>query len=186
MGPRNKLLLPMDGGTLVRRTAKELAKFPFQESVFVTGYEADLVTPELISFDAILTHNARYKEGMSTSLKAGLRALTKPCDGVVIVHGDRPSFRIEVVQRLAQEFYKRRGPLILFPRWRGRRGHPTLVSRHFFDEILNEFEGDYDLGYLMRRSLNAVLPIDVEDVGVTEDLDIPEDVPELSRCHLGT
>lgn len=183
MGLRNKLLLTVEGGPLVRRTAKEISKYPFQECVFVTGYESELITPELISFDARIVHNPHYKSGIHASIRVGLRALTRPCEGAVIVHADRPRFHVEVIYRLAQVFQTTRGPRLAFPTWRGRRGHPLLVSKEFFPEILAEPDGDYDLGYLLRRNLSALLPVAVPDAGVVEDIDVPEDLQALEDCR---
>lgn len=179
MGLKNKLLISIEGSPLIRRTMKEVAKFPFQETAIVTGYEADLITPEIISFDAHIAHNPNYKSGLFSSIRAGLNAVSQDCEGVVFVHADRPMFHVEVIQKLAMIFHKTDGPRILYPRFQGRRGQPTLVSSDFFEEIRGEIDGDYDLDFLMRRHPAAVLPIDVNDDGVLEDLNVPEDAEEL-------
>lgn len=193
MGNQNKLLIKVPGGPLVRRTAKEIQKYPFHEVVFVTGYESDLITPELISFDARIVHNPVYKSGLHSSIRLGLGALTedclgmglprarrRACDGVVFVHADRPRFHIETVQRMAQSFYefrqdRPRDPCVLYPTYQGRRGHPFLVSREYYLEILAQPDGDYDLDYLLRRHPESAREVEVTDASISEDLNLPED-----------
>jgi molybdenum cofactor cytidylyltransferase len=178
MGSANKLLLPIDNKSFVRRSSEELLKYPFQEIVAVTGHEADLVKREIPSLRAI--HNENHKNGMHSSIRAGLLSLETQPEGFMICLSDQPRLSISVVQDLVKKFLQGTGPRIVFPVFESQKGHPVVISHHFIDEILAEPDGDYGCSYLFKRHPESLQLLTVIDSGVLIDVDTPEDYKEHS------
>ncbi|HEY2663799.1 MAG TPA: NTP transferase domain-containing protein, partial [Candidatus Binataceae bacterium] len=77
-------------------------------------------------------------------------------------------------QRLVAEYVRIR-PCILAARHHGRRGHPVIFSRALFDELLDAPE-DHGARAVVNRVPSRVAYFEVEDSGVTLDLDTPADL----------
>ena len=72
MGEANKLLLPVGGEPLVRRTARLLASLDNARVMVVLGHEADEVRAALAGLDVELTVNPAHAEGQRSSVYHGL------------------------------------------------------------------------------------------------------------------
>ena len=72
MGADNKLLLPIDGEPVVRRTARQLLGAGLEEVVVVLGHEADSVSGALDGLAVRAVVNPDYRDGQMTSVRAGL------------------------------------------------------------------------------------------------------------------
>jgi molybdenum cofactor cytidylyltransferase len=92
-GP-NKLLLPLaNGSAVIRTTMERLARarqHGLNDIVAVLGHEADLIKHELAGLPVRTVVNQRFLEGMSSSLKAGVRAMRRDAEAAMIVLGDQP------------------------------------------------------------------------------------------------
>ncbi|HVL73390.1 MAG TPA: NTP transferase domain-containing protein, partial [Beijerinckiaceae bacterium] len=75
MGGPNKLLARIDGVPLVRRTADAALMSDTGPVIVVTGHQAEAVRAALAGLDLRFVHNPDYPEGLSTSLRAGIRAV---------------------------------------------------------------------------------------------------------------
>ncbi len=90
MGADNKLLLPIDGEPVVRRTARQILAAGPEEIIVVLGHEADLVCHALDGLAIRAVVNPAWRDGQMTSVHAGLAALSAPVDGIMICLADQP------------------------------------------------------------------------------------------------
>lgn len=93
MGGLNKLLLPVAGKPLLRRTLDTLAAANPTEIVVVLGHQCEQISALLKDVGVRVAINSRYREGQMTSVEAGLAALSLPCEGVMVCLGDQPMLR---------------------------------------------------------------------------------------------
>ncbi len=80
------------------------------------------------SFNFRCVHNARFAEGLGTSIAAGSCALHPEINGVFIALGDMPEIDPEVYRTLAGKFTQRS---IIVPLHQGARGHPVLFCKSY-------------------------------------------------------
>src|SRR5258705_1275348 len=71
----NKLLQEWRGKPLLRWTVEASLASPAEALIVVTGHEAAKIAAALSGLDITYVHNAQFREGLSTSLKAGLAAV---------------------------------------------------------------------------------------------------------------
>lgn len=175
MGTVNKLLLSVEGRSLVRYTAEKLKSFPFKEIIVVTGFEAKEIEEEILSLHLKTVHNSNFETGMHSSIRAGISHLSKDAKGFAVALADQPWLGHHVLNKLMYEFAQRQGPRIITPCVDGQRGNPVIISTHFIPEILAEPDGDYGCSYLLKRHPEVVLEVQVDDGGVLIDIDTPQD-----------
>ncbi len=129
-----KLLAPVDGVSLVRRTVEQVVVAGVDAIIVVLGREYEAVRAALAGMPVRLVVNSRFREGMCTSLRAGIRELGRSVDAAVIVLGDQPGISAETILGLIAE-YRATGQSIVVPVYDGVRGHPVLFDASVFPEL---------------------------------------------------
>ncbi|HOA15521.1 MAG TPA: NTP transferase domain-containing protein [Bacillota bacterium] len=161
----NKLLLDLEGLPVIRRSVASIAPF-CTKTIVVTGHLEEQVVSALSGVPGILlVHNRSYREGMFSSVKAGLAAVTS--DRCVFLPGDIPLVCPSVTGRLLSCEAD-----IIVPRHEGKAGHPVVFSRKAIDSIL-EGKGFETLRDFIRSRGAEYVDVDCE--GILNDLDTEED-----------
>lgn len=174
-----KPLLPIGPRTFVAHLAALMLKW-VPRLVVVVGAEAARVRAALPPDSRIVTvENRDYASGQLASLKVGLAALGDVADAALVHLADHPLVQAATFGKLVQA-YARAGWPIAIARHRGRRGHPIIFARSLFVELMwaPESEG---ARAVVNRDPSRVCYVEVDDPGVTLDLDTPED---LARAGL--
>lgn len=174
-----KALLEIEGRTFVAHTAESMLS-AMDRLIVVVGAYADRVRRAMPADARItVTENRDYQRGQLSSIKSGLRAVSANADGVVIHLTDHPIVKPETFFRLAQAYDRHSAP-ILIARNRGRRGHPVLFAHALLGELMAAPENE-GARSVVNSNPDRVVYVDVDDAGVTLDLDTPDD---LARAGL--
>jgi molybdenum cofactor cytidylyltransferase len=64
---------------------------------------------------------------------------------------------------------------IIRPRYKGQAGHPVIFGRRFWSE-LEQVSGEEGARELFKRCIQDCIWVDVDDSGVTRDIDYPRDL----------
>jgi len=124
-----KALLTLDGETFLARVTRLLRRPGVERVTAVLGHEADRVRREAaLPPDVGVTVNARYADGMLTSILAGLdHAEAAGADAVLVHPVDHPLVEAATVDAVAAALAQ--GATIAVPSHGGRRGHPAGFAR---------------------------------------------------------
>ena len=169
----NKLLMPLRGKPLVRHAVKAAIASRAATVIVVTGNNAEDVKGSLRGLTIEFVNNDEYSNGLSTSLRCGLNALPKDCDGAVILLGDMPLVAPGLIDGLIAAFDPAQGRAIVVPVRQGRRGNPVLWAKRFFPEML-ALDGDIGAKGLMALHRGLVHELDTAEDGPFIDFDTPE------------
>lgn len=169
---RQKLTLPLgDGRPLVRVAVERVLEAGLDDVVVVTGRDSEAVGSALRSLAVRMTHNPRYAEGQSTSLRVGLDALAPGTEAVVVALGDQPADP-RVIRRLVATFQATHRPIAV-PVYRDGRGNPVLFAAELFGE-LRGVTGDRGGRDVIARDSARVAEVAVA-APMPADIDTPED-----------
>jgi molybdenum cofactor cytidylyltransferase len=86
--------------------------------------------------------------------------------------------RPETVAALVQAFRETGAPILL-PIYQGRRGHPVCFARALYPELL-EVPEEEGARALVRRHRALLREVPVDDPGIHQDVDTPEDLARLA------
>ncbi len=111
------------------------------ETVVVLGYQADRVRGVLEGRPVRFAHNPGYADGMASSLRAGIAAMERATDGVMVCLSDLPLIRPSELDLLIAAFREAPPRAICVPTHGGRRGNPVLLAMHYKPEILQQARG---------------------------------------------
>ena len=171
MEGENKLLMEIDGTSLVRRTVETGMSANVDEVVVVTGHQDADLREALKGLKITIVHNPNFAEGLSTSLACGLQALDS--DAALICLGDMPAVSADHINHLVAAFDPENGCAIGVPAHNGKRGNPVLWARRFFEDMC-EVSGDVGARHLIGANESLVYEVEFGDTGVLTDLDTPE------------
>jgi nicotine blue oxidoreductase len=124
---------------------------------------------------AWVTHET-WAAGRTGSLQAGLRALSTAVGGVVVHAVDFPGVLPRTV-RILVEAATEASPAILLPVHAGRRGHPILLGRATWNEIL-ALGPDEPLRTVIRRDPGRVREVWVNDPAIHDNRNEPAPHPK--------
>lgn len=160
-----KQLALIDGAPVLEHVLRNLRRFPV---IVVLGAYADEIRSRVRFENERIVVNPDYARGMSTSIRAGLRALPAGAPAALMVLGDQPFVKPETYERIAAAY---RPPNAVVPVYKGVRGNPVVVDRRYFADMMG-IEGD--MGF--RAVLGDAEELEVDDPGVLRDIDSAADV----------
>jgi molybdenum cofactor cytidylyltransferase len=167
----DKLEHPVQGSPALIHVISTLREADL-EPIVVLGHQADkckaLLRKHLTHLPQIVV-NERYAEGMASSIVAGITACDSQPDAYSIHLADKPFVQVETLRMLADEWAALR-PAVLQPVYEGSPGHP-VIFRYDMKQNLLELTGDSGAKQLLIQLANEVKQVDVNDDGVTLDLD---------------
>lgn len=170
----NKLLADVEGTPIVRRAAETLCQSSLDDIVAVVGHEGDRVAAALADLDLSIRDNENYAAGQSVSVRLGVDAARDAdWDAIVFMLGDMPFVRPPTVDALRTAYATGDGSIVV-PTYEGQRGNPVLFGRQHYD-ALSAVSGDRGGRDLIENHENTVF-IDVDDPGVTRDIDSQRDL----------
>ncbi|HZT25301.1 MAG TPA: molybdopterin-binding/glycosyltransferase family 2 protein [Pseudolabrys sp.] len=173
MGAINKLIAEIGGKPLVRIAVEQALASRASPVIVVTGHERERVEAALEGLPVRLVYNPDYADGLGTSLRAGIAAVSPEADGAVICLGDMPQVSGQLIDKLLAAFDPERGALVVVPSINGRRGNPVVWSRRFFPDLM-EIQGDIGARHLIGNYTEAVTEVQVADDATLVDVDTPE------------
>ncbi|MGO9312001.1 MAG: DVU_1551 family NTP transferase [Syntrophobacteraceae bacterium] len=168
-----KPLAPLGTSTLIEVAVTRFLGAGIEDVRVVVGHRADELTPVLDHLGIKWIFNTQYDRGMFSSVLAGLKSFEPDVDAFFLLPCDIPLVNSQTIRALLS-VYNLDGPKIIYPRFKGERGHPPLIPAAYLKEDLSP---DYPGGlpaFLGTYEPNAV-DVDVADENILLDCDTPSD-----------
>jgi molybdenum cofactor cytidylyltransferase len=178
MGEANKLLADVGGKPMLRHAVEAAQASQAQQVLVVVGHQADEVRMALAGLDVALVANPDFATGLSSSLKAGIRALPQGAAGALVLLGDMPRVETAHLDAMIAAFASQAENAIVVPVHQGRRGNPVLWPADLFAEML-ALEGDVGARSLLARHAPRVREIDLGTDAILMDVDTPDALAQL-------
>jgi molybdenum cofactor cytidylyltransferase len=168
-----KLLLPFASATVISHIVDQVLASKIEKVYVVVGHQPEMIEKELSGRSVEIVGNPKYKSGMLSSVRAGLRYIPENCDAVLVVLGDQPSITTELIDKMVQT-YSSSEKKIIVPLHEGKRGHPLLLSKIYRNEILTKYD-DVGLRGILVEHDDDIFELSVSNPSVLLDMDYPED-----------
>ncbi len=171
-----KLLLTLGGQTLLRRVIDAARASRCDDVLVVLGELAERVGQEATAAGVRTVLNPRYREGMGTSIAAGIAALAPASRAAVVLLGDQPCVGADAINVLIDTHHATGKPLVA-SRYGNVVGVPALIARSLYAEAA-VLSGDIGARPLIARhpELVAEVPLRPE---ASCDVDTPDDLARL-------
>jgi molybdenum cofactor cytidylyltransferase len=169
MGSPKQLVL-WDGETMLHRTARMASEAGCDPVIVVIGYEAKSMHAAVADLPVCCITNLDWKEGMASSLRAGVTALPTQAEATLLLVCDQPSLDTALLRSMLTAHHSQRGTMVACT-YGDTRGIPAILPRRCFDELLR-LRGDRGA----KAMLEGEKVIEVAFPGGALDLDKPEDL----------
>ena len=179
-----KALLPWAGKTLLEHQIDALILAGLSPILVVLGHRSDQLLPLLLDKPGVCSvHNADYRQGKTTSLKAGLRILqgswsdtaSPDQDAVLVLNVDQPRSQATIRRVLDLYVGGSQTTLITIPTYGGKGGHPVVLSTSLMGELMEISEESLGLQAVVRRYEGETHRAELGTPEVLLDLNTTED-----------
>jgi len=172
-----KQLVVVDGEPLIQRAVRIALTAQLHPTVVVLGAHAAQVRAHLENQPVMLVENPQWREGMASSIRAGLNALLAAAPetgGIVMMLADQPQLTADHLAALVAA-QRTSGRDVVVSDYGDHLGPPAYFGRTHF-AALGELHGDVGARALF-ESLDP-LSVPLPRI-VSADLDTPEDYSRL-------
>ena len=151
---RNKLLLELDGETVVQRVARTAIDAGLDPVIVVTGHAHEAVAAQLDDFAVTTVVNTEHAAGQHTSVAAGIAALgghcgsaedgpaardgdaAGDCDAAIVMLADMPFVTTAMLRHVATRYRESGAPLVVSRYGGDVTAPPMLYDRSLFGELM--------------------------------------------------
>jgi molybdenum cofactor cytidylyltransferase len=178
-----KQLLPLGEKRMVEASLHNLLVSHVTEIIVVLGFAAEEIRPFVEGKErARVIVNPRFREGISTSIHAGLKAVDPCCQGILIALADQPFIPPEIINQLIERFAQGKKGIVL-PVYAGKQGHPVIFAWKRYEPELLALQGDVGGKRIVQNHMDDVLEVAVVSEGVVMDIDEPADYHRIQGNH---
>lgn len=172
----NKLLLPVDGEPMVRRTVRRVIDAGCSPVVVVTGHEPLRVQEALVGLDVSYATSPDPTGPTSASLHAGLQVLPLDADAALVMLSDMVHVTTPMLRALIEGASSGSEPLGV-SRYGDVLAPPLVFRRALWPELL-AWHGE-GCGKAVVRAHQAEARMHDWPVEALQDVDTPEDYAEV-------
>jgi molybdenum cofactor cytidylyltransferase len=172
-----KMMLPWGSSTIIEQSVGTALRV-CSRLILVVGFRArELIEVFKDQPRVEVVTNPDYQAGMFSSVQIGVRAVAE--GNFFLALADMPGVSegiygdlLEWSRRLSRGFAARHSPYAVIPQYRGKKGHPLLLSAEMRAMVLQA-----DLSRTLRDVLAEVPTVIVpaEEPGILHDIDTPAD-----------
>jgi molybdenum cofactor cytidylyltransferase len=170
-----KQLVRVAGRPLLHTAVSRAAEVAGTAVVVVLGAHAAELTPLLTHSQASVLINRDWREGMASSIRAGVARLPSSCTAVLLMLVDQAAVTAEDLKRLVSA-WRRQPDYIAAARYGTTTGVPAIFPRSTFSD-LQSLRGDVGARVLLQRNPDRVVRVPMPSAAI--DIDTPEDLLKL-------
>lgn len=172
-----KALLRFQNETFLDRLIRMFSDFSSPVIVVLGHNSSEIRSGIERANQAVLVVNPDPERGMLSSLQCGLEAVPAAAEAVLFTPVDHPRVQSATLEKLIVRFQSERSPVTI-PTYHNRHGHPVCIARPLIAE-LRALPPTGLASDVVHRYRSQTDYVEVDDAGVTMDIDDPHAYAEL-------
>jgi len=174
MGGDNKLIKKYNKKYLINHIIGTLIKSKVNKIIVVLGFQKLKVRKITVKNKKInFVYNKNYKSGMASSIKTGLKRVSKKNIGFLIVQADMPLISKKIIDSLCFAIWKK-NKKIAAPIYKGNIGNPIGFKSSMI-KILNKTKGDSGAKKIIKRNKKNLSLIRVNSKSIFKNFNTQKD-----------
>jgi len=174
-----KQLLMYKGSSLLKHAVAEGVKSNAEQVIIVLGANADTMMNEFDEDDAHIARNPGWKEGMASSIRAGINTLLEifpSADAAILMPCDQPYVSASLLNELISR-QEETGKRIIASDYGEALGPPSLFHKDLFSELLM-LQGDAGARRIIQKHEDDIATVWFRQGSV--DIDTKDDYEALN------
>jgi len=168
----SKALLDWHGKKLIEYQLEILLGIGIKKINLVLGYEKEKILPYTQIDEVNVIFNKNYKDGKSTSIIEGLKSIENDAENIILISVDQPRPAWFIKEIITNHIAKK--STITAPVYNGKRGHPIILNKKVFNEILTINNYKNGLKDVFRKNNNLVNTVNMNNKWTHLDLNTKE------------
>tara|TARA_R110000782_G_scaffold45916_2_gene101785 strand:- start:2355 stop:2957 length:603 start_codon:yes stop_codon:yes gene_type:complete len=162
---------------LLQHTISITESFFDKNIIVVLGANAELIQSRVTESKITIEKNNDWQSGISSSIRAGIKALPENADAVMILLCDQPLLEKSSLKKLIHLWQQQRNSIVA-SEYQETIGVPAIFPAAFFSH-LETLQGDKGAKQLLISMKEQVLTIPVPEASI--DIDTQNDFNNLKR-----
>jgi molybdenum cofactor cytidylyltransferase len=148
-----KALLKLGTHTFVQHALQQLYVAGLDELILATGSQRGAVCKAAAQADIPFqeAYNPEFASGLLGSIQTGLRAVSPSCTAVLITLVDLPFLTADDYRSACELWQSGHPEHFLRAESEGKPGHPVIIPRPYFTEVLEQPASDKGCSFLFQR-----------------------------------
>jgi len=168
-----KQLLPWGSTFILQQVIDNAAASHLEQIILVLGCLAGEIADQInVSPKTRVVINNDYREGMSSSVKCGIKKAPVGAAAFMLLLGDQPFIVPAIINRVLDEYQKNKYGIVI-PVYNGKRGHPVIFDAKYKAELLAI--ADRGAKAVVNNHLYDILEVPLEVPEILTDIDTPQD-----------
>jgi len=174
MNGENKLLKKYKKKYLINHILSSLIKSKINKVFVVLGFQNSKVKKIIAKNKKIrFVYNKNYKSGMASSIKAGLKRISKKNTGFLIAQADMPLISKKIINSLYYAV-KNNDKAIVVPIYKTKMGNPIGFNSSMI-KILNKIKGDTGAKKMVKSNKKKLNLIKINSKSIFKDFNTQRD-----------
>ena len=174
MKSENKLIKLYKKKPLINYSLNVLKKSKVNKIIIVLGYQYKEVKKIIKKNNRIIfTYNKNHKKGMASSIKIGLKKLSKNDNGFIIAQSDMPFVKQSDINKICRSI-KSKKFLIHALKYKNRVGNPIGFDSSLIKKFKN-IKGQFGAKFMVKRLKNRTNFIKTKSIKSFKDFDKASD-----------
>ena len=174
MNGENKLLKKYKKKYLINHILSSLIKSKINKVFVVLGFQNSKVKKIIAKNKKIrFVYNKNYKSGMASTIKAGLKRISKKNTGFLIVQADMPLISKKIINSLYYAV-KNNDKAIVVPIYKTKMGNPIGFNSSMI-KILNKIKGDTGAKKMVKSNKKKLNLIKINSKSIFNDFNTQRD-----------
>ena len=170
----NKLIKIFKNKPLINHALNSVKNSKIKKIIIILGYQFKEVKKKIKKNKKIIfVHNKNYKNGMSSSIKSGLKKISKKDKGFIILQSDMPFVKTSDINKIYNSIIRKKY-LVHALKYKNRIGNPIGFDISILNKI-KKIKGNIGAKYMVKRLKNSTNFIKVSSEKVFKDFDKASD-----------
>ena len=170
----NKLIRKFKNKPLINHVINSLIKSKISKIIIVVGYQSKEIRKIIKNNKKIIfILNKKYKSGISSSIKVGLKKISKKNKGFLIVQSDMPFIKSSDINKICNSIKKRKF-LVHALKFKNKIGNPIGFDISVVKKFI-KMKGDVGAKFMVKRLKKKTNFIKVSSGKIFKDFDIKKD-----------
>jgi molybdenum cofactor cytidylyltransferase len=165
---QQKMLMPWGNTTVLGKVIETLQAAGVEDITLVTNSKTAL---QITNYKLPITLNDNGE--MLESIQLGLQAQKPSAEATLICLGDQPQVEERSVRNVCNVFRENKSSIVV-PSYQMRRGHPWLVARELWNEVL-QMRSPESMRDFLNAHKNDIFYVELDTPSILLDLDTPAD-----------
>lgn len=174
MKSENKLIKLYKNKPLINYSLNVLKKSKVNKIIIVLGHQHKEVKKIIKKNKKIIfTYNKNYKQGMASSIKTGLKKISKNDKGFIVAQSDMPFVKQSDINKICRSINSKRF-LIHALKYKNRVGNPIGFDSSLIKKFKN-IKGQFGAKFMVKRLKNRTNFIKTKSIKSFKDFDKASD-----------